>query len=145
MIEEALRRWPSLEVVRADARSLPFEDESFDLVLAIDLVTHLPGLQEGINELVRVVRPGGRVLLDTTNRSPWWPLAYPSYVRFRPLRLLRTMLAGGVLPEWRTRIRHDRPDEARAAIAAAGITLEDVRSFGPSWSPKWHLWFAAKP
>ena len=145
MIEEALRRWPSLEVVRADARSLPFEDESFDLVLAIDLVTHLPGLQEGINELVRVVRPGGRVLLDTTNRSPWWPLAYPSYVRFRPLRLLRTMLAGGVLPEWRTRIRHDRPDEARAAIAAAGITLEGVRSFGPSWSPKWHLWFAAKP
>lgn len=145
MIEEALRRWPSLEVVRADARSLPFDDESFDLILAIDLMTHLPSLQEGIDELVRVVRPGGRVLLDTTNRSPWWPLAYPRYVSFRPLRLLRTILAGGVLPEWRTRIRHDRPDEVHAAIAAAGIAVEDVRPFGPSWSPKWHLWFAAKP
>jgi glycogen(starch) synthase len=144
MIEEALRRWPSLEVVRADARALPFEDESFDLVLAIDLVTHLPSLQEGINELARVVRPGGRVLLDTTNRSPWWPLAYPRYVGFRPLRLLRTMLAGGVLPEWRTLVRHDRPAEARAAIAATSLVLEDVRRFGPSWSPKWHLWLATR-
>jgi glycogen synthase len=144
MIEEALRRWPSLEVVRADARSLPFEDESFDLVLAIDLVTHLPGLQEGINELARVVRPGGRVLLDTTNRSPWWPLAYPRYVGFRPMRLFRTMRAGGVLPEWRTLVRHDRPAEARAAIAAANLVVDDARRFGPPLSPKWHLWLATK-
>jgi glycogen(starch) synthase len=144
MLEEAARRWPSLEVVRADARSLPFDDESFDLVLAIDLVTHLQSLREGVNELARVVRPGGRVLMDTTNRSPWWPLAYPRYVGFRPMRLLRTMAAGGVLPEWRTLVRHDRPQSVRAALAAAGLALEDVRRFGPRWSPKWHLWLAAK-
>jgi glycogen synthase len=144
MIEEALRRWPSLEAVRTDARSLPFDDESFDLVIAIDLVAHLPSLQEGINGLARVARRGGRVILDTTNRSPWWPLAYPRYVGFRPLRLIRTMLAGGVLPEWQTLVRHDRPAEARAAIEAASLVLEDVRPFGPSWSPKWHLWLATK-
>jgi glycogen(starch) synthase len=145
MIEEARRRWPSLEVVRADARTLPFEDGSFDVVLAIDLLPHLPKLQEGLAELARVVRAGGEVIADTSNRSAWWPLAYPHYAGFRPTRLLKTMLAGGVLPEWRTLVRHDRPGEARSAIAAAGLVLHRVQRFGPTLSPKWHLWFAAKP
>jgi glycogen(starch) synthase len=145
MIEEAHRLWPSLEIVRADARKLPFEDESFDVVIAVDLLTHVPSLREGIAELARVTRPKGRVVVDTTNRSPWWPLAYPRYVGFRPGRMLKTMHAGGVLPEWRTLVRHDRPDEARAALAAAGLVLETVQQFGPSWSPKWHLWHTAKP
>lgn len=144
MIEEARRRWPSLDVVRADARRLPFEDDSFDLVLALDLLTHLPSLRDGFRELARVARPEGRIVADTTNRSPWWTLAYPSYVGFRPARLAKTMLAGGVLPEWRTIVRHDRPEEARTAIAAAGLKVDRVQSFGPRWSPKWHLWLTAK-
>jgi glycogen synthase len=145
MLEEARRRWPELELVQADARSLPFEDASFDLVLAVDLVTHLPSLEEGVAELARVCRPGGRVVFDTTNHSPWWTPAYPRYVNFRPRRLLRTMLGGGVLPEWRELVRHHRPAEARAAIAAAGLRQEGVQGFGPLWSAKWHLWITAKP
>jgi glycogen(starch) synthase len=144
MIEEASHRWPSLHVIRADARCLPFEDESFDLVLAIDLLTHLPRLDQGFAELARVARRGGRVVADTTNRSPWWVLAYPRYVGFRPLRLVKTMLAGGVLPEWRTLVRHHTPREARVAISAAGLDLESVHRFGPWWSPKWCVWIAAK-
>jgi glycogen(starch) synthase len=145
MLEEARRRWPSLEVVRADARRLPFDDDSFDVVLAIDLLPHLPTLEAGVAELARVVRSGGRVIADTTNRSLWWPLAYPRYAGFRRARLLRTMLAGGVLPEWRTLVRHHRPAEARNAVAAAGLALDEVQPFGPTLSPKWHLWFTTKP
>jgi glycogen synthase len=145
MLEEARRRWPELELVQADARALPFDDASFDLVLAIDLVTHLPSLDEGVKELARVVRPGGRVLFDTTNRSPWWTPAYPRYVDFRPKRLLLTMRSGGVLPEWRALVRHHRPGEARAAIAAAGLREREVGELGPFWSPKWHLWMTEKP
>jgi glycogen(starch) synthase len=141
MLEEARGRWPALELVQADARQLPFADSEFDAMLAIDLMAHLPNLEEGLRELARVVRPGGAVVFDTTNASPWWVLAYPAYVNWRPKRLLRTMLAGGVLPEWRATVRHHRPGEVREAAVAAGIRLEGCRKLGPRWSPKWHLWW----
>jgi glycogen(starch) synthase len=146
MIEEARRRCPpGVRFVQADARELPFEDGEFDGLLALDLLAHLPDVTAGVRELARVVRPGGTLVFDTSNASPWWVLAYPSYVNWRPRRLLRTMLAGGVLPEWREVVRHHRASEARAAIVAAGLRLEGRQSFGPPWSAKWHLWRATKP
>ena len=144
MLEEARQRWPALEAIRADARSLPFEAESFDSVLAADLLPHLPDLESALRELARVCRPGGRVVFDTTNRSPWWVIGFPAYVNWRPRRLLRTMLAGGVLPEWRTLVRHDRPAEVRDAAAGAGLRIDRVHRFGPPWTPKWHLWWTTK-
>jgi glycogen synthase len=141
MLAEASERWPGLEVVEADARRLPFADGDFDAVLAIDLFPHLPQLEQGLRELVRVVRPEGEVIFDTTNASPWWVLAYPAYVNRQPKRLLLTMLAGGVLPEWRATVRHHRPREVREAAAAAGLRLDGCRKLGPRWSPKWHLWW----
>lgn len=141
MLEEAARRWPDLELVRADARRLPFGDADFDAVLALDLMPHVGDLEPVLRELRRVVRAGGKVVFDTTNRSPWWTIAYPSYVDRRPKRLLLTMLAGGVLPEWRASVRHHRADEVRRAIDAAGLQLERRSAFGPFWSAKWHLWW----
>lgn len=144
MLDEARNRWPRLDVVRGDARALPFDEESFDAVLAIDLLPHVPDLDEALAELARVCRPAGRVVFDTTNRSPWWVLGFPSYVNWRPRRLLLTMIAGGVLPEWRTLIRHHRPAEVRTAAARAGLQIERVDRFGPAWTPKWHLWWATR-
>jgi glycogen(starch) synthase len=141
MLEEARERWPGLEVVHGDARRLPFADGEFDAALAIDLSPHLPDLEDGLRELVRVVGAGGEVVFDTTSSSPWWVLAYPAYVNWRPKRLLLTMLAGGVLPEWRATVRHHRPDEVREAATAAGLRLEGYRKLGPRWSAKWHLWW----
>jgi glycogen(starch) synthase len=144
MLEEARQRWPGLAVIRADAQSLPFEAESFDAVLAADLLPHLPDLESALRELARVCRRGGRVVFDTTNRSPWWVIGFPAYVNWRPRRLLRTMLAGGVLPEWRTLVRHHRPAEVRDAAAGAGLRIDRVQRFGPPWTPKWHLWWTTK-
>jgi glycogen(starch) synthase len=141
MLEEARGRWPGLDVVEADARRLPFADGEFDAALAIDLFPHLPELERGLGELARVVRAEGEVVFDTTNASPWWVLAYPDYVDRQPKRLLLTMLAGGVLPEWRATVRHHRPREVREAAAAAGVRLDGCRKLGPRWSPKWHLWW----
>ena len=145
MLAEARKRHPNLATVNADARSLPFEGEAFDAILAIDLFSHLPSIGEPLSELVRVCRKGGQVIFDTTNASPWWVIRFPSYVNWNPRRLLRTMKAGGVLPEWRRLIRHYKPDEARAAVAAAGLRIDDVQTFGPPLTPKWHLWWTRKP
>jgi SAM-dependent methyltransferase len=48
-----------VETVRADAEVLPFEDESFDLVLGHAVLHHLPGLERALSEFHRVLVPGG--------------------------------------------------------------------------------------
>lgn len=146
MLDEARRRCPAgVELVLADARELPFPDASFDAVVALDLMPHLPDLNEGLQELRRVARPGAKIVFDTTNAVPLWVLAYPSYVDRRPKRLLLTLLAGGVLPEWRRIVRHHRAGDVKRAIAEAGLRLERREAFGPPWSAKWHLWWTGKP
>jgi SAM-dependent methyltransferase len=47
----------------ADARRLPLADASADAVFAAGLLAHLPDSAEGLRELARVTRPGGRLAL----------------------------------------------------------------------------------
>jgi len=51
-----------VKTARADAESLPFSDESFDLVLGHAVLHHLPNLHQAFAEFHRVLRPGGRIL-----------------------------------------------------------------------------------
>src|SRR5687768_13123153 len=43
----------------ADAEALPFSDQSFDLVYSWGVLHHSPDTQRAINEVFRVLRPGG--------------------------------------------------------------------------------------
>lgn len=45
------------------AEDLPFGPETFDLVTALDVLEHLDDDSTGLNEIYRVLRPGGRALL----------------------------------------------------------------------------------
>lgn len=47
----------------ADAERLPFPDGSFDLVLGHAVVHHLPDLPAAFAEILRVLRPGGRLVI----------------------------------------------------------------------------------
>jgi ubiquinone/menaquinone biosynthesis C-methylase UbiE len=44
----------------ADAETLPYPDESFDLVIGHAVLHHIPDLDRAIAEVLRVLRPGGR-------------------------------------------------------------------------------------
>ena len=52
----------NVKTARADAESLPFADESFDLVLGHAVLHHLPNLRRAFSEFHRVLRPGGRIV-----------------------------------------------------------------------------------
>jgi ubiquinone/menaquinone biosynthesis C-methylase UbiE len=65
MLELAQRLHPELELREGDANALPFDDESFDVVVANFLMPHVSDLQGAVREAARVTRPGGRVALTT--------------------------------------------------------------------------------
>ncbi len=50
-----------VRTARADAESLPFPDDSFDLVLGHAVLHHLPNLDRAFAEFRRVLSPGGRI------------------------------------------------------------------------------------
>jgi len=58
--------------VLGDARHLPFSDGSFDCVVALTLCEFAGDPDDVFAELVRLVRPGGRLVVGALNpRSPW--------------------------------------------------------------------------
>ena len=52
----------TVRTARAEAESLPFADESFDLVLGHAVLHHLPDLDRAFAEFHRLLRPGGRIV-----------------------------------------------------------------------------------
>jgi methionine biosynthesis protein MetW len=54
-----------------DAAELPFDDDSFDLVLCIEVLEHLFAPHRAAAEIHRVLRPGGRLVASTPNVAYW--------------------------------------------------------------------------
>lgn len=63
------------ELVQGDALTLPFEDESFDIVMSICAIEHFDDGKQAIAEMSRVLRPRGDLILsaDTLSREHLWP------------------------------------------------------------------------
>jgi SAM-dependent methyltransferase len=51
--------------LRGDAHALPLLTSSFDVVLCTEVLEHLPEPQQAIDEMFRVLKPGGQLLLTT--------------------------------------------------------------------------------
>lgn len=58
-----------VEPVLADAADLPFDDESFDVVAAGEILEHVTDLDRTVAEATRVLRPGGTLVCDTINAT----------------------------------------------------------------------------
>jgi len=99
---EVARKVPGVDVVVGDAGLLPFPDRSADLVLCIEVLEHLPTVEQAVAELARVAKDRCVVSVPW---EPWFRLGNlgrgknigrlgndPEHLRaFTPGRLRRTM------------------------------------------------------
>jgi demethylmenaquinone methyltransferase / 2-methoxy-6-polyprenyl-1,4-benzoquinol methylase len=125
MLDVARRKAPQLEWEQGNALALPYEDGSFDAATVGFGARNFSDLGQGLREMARVVRTGGRVVVleITTPQKPplstffslWFDRVVPLLGRFDDAY---TYLPASVK-------RFPGPDGVAASMAAAGMT--DVR------------------
>ncbi|GAA5166085.1 methyltransferase domain-containing protein [Ornithinimicrobium tianjinense] len=121
----------------ADAYALAFEDASFDVAHAHQVMQHLADPVAALRELARVVRPGGLVAFrDADYGGMTWHPASPGLTRWLETYRAAARLAGG------------EPDGGRHTLAwarAAGLT--DIVPTTTTWSyatPEARSWWGGQ-
>ncbi|MGH3503055.1 MAG: class I SAM-dependent methyltransferase [Nocardioidaceae bacterium] len=131
MVAEAKRNAESLgfsiDGRPADAEGLPYDDDTFDLVIGHAVVHHIPDVELAFREMLRVLRPGGRVVIcgeptrygdlvaRRLSRATWWATT-------RATRL----------PMLRGRWSRDQEELDESSRAAALEALVDLHTFDPA-------------
>ena len=120
MLERARAKAPGLTWEQADALALPYPDDAFDAATVGFGARNFSDLPRGLSEMVRVVKPGGRVVIleITTPQKPplstffslWFDRLVPLLGRFDEAY---TYLPSSVK-------RFPGPEPLAAALAAAG-------------------------
>ena len=110
-----------MPLVRGSAFALPFADNSFDCVVSQEVIEHLP-YDEGIFEdMRRVLKPGGIVILGTPDYATWvWRTIEPIYGFLMP---------GGYKDE---HITHFTRDSLTEIMVRHGFAVEEVAYVGSS-------------
>ncbi len=60
------------DVVEGSVEELPFDDDSFDFAVCLDVIEHLDNDLQTLRELRRVIRPGGRLLVTVPAYPSLW-------------------------------------------------------------------------
>ncbi|MFW5680807.1 MAG: bifunctional 2-polyprenyl-6-hydroxyphenol methylase/3-demethylubiquinol 3-O-methyltransferase UbiG, partial [Pseudomonadota bacterium] len=113
----------SIDYVEGVGEDLPLPDEAFDLVVSCDSLEHVRDLEQVLDEVVRVLKPGGLFLFDTINRNPLASFVVVTMGE-RVLRLL---------PEG----THDpalfiRPADLRRLLERRGLVVGRFAGLGPT-------------
>jgi len=117
-------RWlraPGRSLVQGSLTDMPFRDASVDTVLCSEVIEHIPREQVHLAELVRLVRPGGLLILGT-----------PDYSRQRWVFL--EWLYGKVFPNGyvKEHINHYTRAGLQAELEGMGLRIEGLRYVGGS-------------
>ncbi|MEN9663609.1 MAG: hypothetical protein RL324_2558 [Verrucomicrobiota bacterium] len=99
-------RQHGLKIRQLDLTNTGLPDGSFDCIISLSVIEHIPAIEQGLAEMYRVLAPGGRLLI-TTDCSPE-PRPYAHGVRYFSLPELEKLFAPYPVTSAR-----DQPDFAR--------------------------------
>lgn len=54
---------PNVRITQASVSNIPFEDESFDFIICLGVLHHIPDTQQALTDLCKKLKPGGHILL----------------------------------------------------------------------------------
>jgi SAM-dependent methyltransferase len=86
MLDEGRRLFGPLPIDRVDGATLPYETATFDTLMSFDVFEHIPDSDAHLVEVRRVLKPGGRYLLQTPNK---WTNTVFETIRWRSLTAWR--------------------------------------------------------
>jgi ubiquinone/menaquinone biosynthesis C-methylase UbiE len=110
----------------ADAETLPYDDDTFDLVVGHAVLHHIPDVELALREVIRVLRPGGRFVFAGE------PTAYGDLVARRLSHLTwRAAQLAGKLPYAAGFIRPQAELDASSEAAALEAVV-DIHTFAPA-------------
>lgn len=115
-----------VEVVGLDGRSLPLEDGSADAVLTTWTLCSIPEPVAAVREIVRVLRPGGRLHFVEHGRSP-----DPGVARWQE------RLDGF---QRRTACGCSLTKDIPAILDAGGLAVDELDTYYVKGEPKTHAW-----
>jgi malonyl-CoA O-methyltransferase len=83
---------PGITTVQHSLLDMPFPDGSFDAVLCIEALEHAVRIPEAVRELVRVLAPGGTLVVIDKNKEKLGALEMPSWERWFDAHELTALL-----------------------------------------------------
>ncbi|ACU39871.1 class I SAM-dependent methyltransferase [Actinosynnema pretiosum subsp. pretiosum] len=130
MVEVALRNARNLGLDVdgrvADAERIPYDDNTFDLVVGHAVLHHIPDIPAAMREVLRVLKPGGRFVFagDPTNIGNFYARKLGQLTWWATTNLTKAV---PVLSDWR-RPQEELDESSRAAALEAVV---DLHTFDP--------------
>jgi glycosyltransferase involved in cell wall biosynthesis/ubiquinone/menaquinone biosynthesis C-methylase UbiE len=123
-LQWAQREHNAASFLSGDILQLPFPDGAFDKVLMTEVLEHLTDDRKGLQEIFRLLKPGGVLALSVpnTNYPFWWDPINRVWTGIggEPFR------TGPIVGIWSNHERLYRVEEVVERIANAGFTIEAV-------------------
>jgi 2-polyprenyl-6-hydroxyphenyl methylase/3-demethylubiquinone-9 3-methyltransferase len=113
----------NIHYVQGSGEALPFADDSFSVIVCLDVLEHVGDLKKTIGEIARVLAPGGVFVFDTINRTLmarailiWYGEHFPS---------------GGLVPGIHQYEKFIKPRELTALLVGSGLQVRELAGFMP--------------
>ncbi|MCK4669666.1 MAG: class I SAM-dependent methyltransferase [Nanoarchaeota archaeon] len=97
-LKKAKERCPYAKFIHGDLTKIPYENESFDIVICTEVLEHIYEYKDVIKELTRVLRKNGWLIITFPNETVWTicrglllkrPLRVPDHVNsFTPRQII---------------------------------------------------------
>ena len=88
-------------ITQGSAEKLPYEDKKFDLVTAVETVYFWPNLPDCLQEVRRVLKPGGKfaILVEVVDSDSKWTSVVEGMTAYSPEDLKKLLDDAGYLPQ----------------------------------------------